>query len=169
MKLLPLDDRTLDQAAHWLSREEIYRWLDFGFGVQKVSKLALKAMAQRDIHCLRVYTPEDDDATPIGIVGLSNISRPFKTANIWAILGEPRFGGRGHTYRASGRMLTHAFRDMQLESVHAWAVEPNVASIRILKRLNFRPVGQLRRCHAMDGQMYDRHLFDLLASEHRDL
>lgn len=168
MKLLPLDDGTFDKAADWLNREEIYRWLDFGFGVQRVSRVALKAMTQRDIHCLRVYTPEDDDATPIGIVGLSNISRPFKTANIWAILGERRYGGRGHVYRATARMLTHAFRDMGLESVHAWAVEPNVASIRILKRLNFQYGGRLRRCHAMDGQLHDRLLFDLLASEHRD-
>lgn len=168
MKLLPLDDGTFDQAAEWLSREEIYRWLDFGLGVQGVSRVALKAMTQRDIHCIRVYTPEDDDTTPIGIVALSNISRPFKTANLWAILGERHYGGRGQAYRAAARILTHAFRDMRLESVQAWAVEPNVASIRSLKRLNFQYVGRLRRCHAMDGQMYDRLLFDLLASEHRD-
>ena len=65
-------------------------------------------------------------------------------------------------------LLAHAFGQMGLESVQAWAVETNTASIRIIKRLNFRYVGRLRRCHAMNGRLYDRLLFDLLADEHYD-
>lgn len=169
MKLAPLDATTLPVVAEWLGREDVYRWLDFGLGVQRITLPALKLMAQRDIHCLRVHTAEEEDAPPIGIIGMSNISKAFRTATIWAVLGERSHGGRGHTYRATARLLTYAFRDMGLASVNAWAVESNVASQRILRRLGFRVVGRQRQCHCMDGRLLDRILYDLLPSEHRDI
>lgn len=169
MKLAPLDDATVPIVAEWLRREDVYSWLDFGLGLQRISLPALKMMAQRDIHCLRVHTAEGEDGPPIGIVGLSNISKPFRTATIWAVLGDRRYGGRGHTYRATARLLTHAFRALGLASVNAWAVETNVASQRILRRLGFRLIGRQRQCHLIDGRLCDRLLFDLLPSEHRDI
>jgi hypothetical protein len=42
-------------------------------------------------------------------------------------------------------------------------------SIRTIERLGFRFVGRQRQCHTIDGRPYDRLLFDLLASEHREL
>lgn len=169
MKLAPLDEATLPAVAEWLGRDDVYRWLDFGLGLQRVTLPALKVMARRDAHCLWIHTPEGVDCPPIGIVGLSNISRPFRTATVWAVLGERAYGGRGHTYRATARLLTHAFRTLGLASVNAWAVEANVASQRILRRLGFRLIGRQRQCHLIDGRLCDRLLFDLLASEHRDI
>lgn len=169
MRLCPPDASTLPLVAAWLGREDIYRWLDFGLGVQRVSLVSLKMMTQRDIHCLRVYTPEGEDCPAIGVVGLSNISRTFRTATVWALLGERRYGSSGHTYRATARLLTHGFRELGLVSVNAWSVDKNVASQRTLRRLGFREIGRQRQCHLMDGRLHDRLLFDLLASEHRDI
>jgi RimJ/RimL family protein N-acetyltransferase len=169
MRLCPPDTETLPLVANWLGREDIHRWLDFGLGVQRVTRISLKMMTQRDIHCLRVYTPEGEDRPPIGVVGLSNINRKFGSATVWALLGERRFGGRGHTYRATARIITHAFDELGLATVNAWAVDTNVASQRILRRLGFREIGRQRQCHRMDGRLHDRVLFDILASEHRDI
>ena len=169
MKLAPLDQATIPTVAEWLGREDVYRWLDFGLGIQRVTLPALQLMAQRDIHCLWVHTAEGEDGPPIGIVGLSNISRAFRTATIWAVLGERDYGGRGHTYRATARLLTYAFSDIGLASVNAWAAETNVASQRILKRLGFRLIGRQRQCHCVDGRLFDRLLYDLLPSEHRNI
>jgi RimJ/RimL family protein N-acetyltransferase len=53
--------------------------------------------------------------------------------------------------------------------VSAWTVEINVAAQRVLERLHFRPIGRQRQCHVIDGQPYDRLLFDLLPSEHQEI
>jgi len=118
MKLLPLDCRELTElVANWLSQEGNCKWLDFGNGVHSPSAVSLKVMTQRDLHVLRVFTPHDSDL-PIGVVGLSNVDRRFKTAgSMWAVLGQKRYGG----------------------------------------------------CHWIDGRPYDRLLYDLLATEHREL
>ena len=113
---------------------------------------------------VRVFTA-DDGATPIGVVGLSNVDRSFKTATIWIALGEKRFSTKGHAIRAAANMLNLAFTELGLHAVNAWAVECNHASVRIIERLNFRPIGRQRLCHYIDGRAYDRLLYDMLASE----
>lgn len=167
MKLLPLDSAELiELAAEWLSTPDNYKWLDFGNGVQKVTPVTLKIMTQRDLHVFRLYTPDDGDL-PIGIVGLTNVDRNFKTASLWAVLGLKRYGG--HTVRACSKMLTFAFTELGLRAVNAWTVEINVAAQRVLERCHFRHIGRQRQCHVIDGRPYDRLLFDLLATEHQEI
>ena len=167
MNLLPLDTtERIELAAGWLSEPANYKWLDFGNGVQKVTPVTLKIMTQRDLHVFRLYTADDGDE-PIGIVGLTNVDRNFKTASLWAVLGRKRFGGS--TVQACSKMLTVAFTELGLRAVSAWTVEINVAAQRVLERLHFRPIGRQRQCHVIDGRPYDRLLFDLLPSEHQEI
>jgi RimJ/RimL family protein N-acetyltransferase len=168
MKLLPLDDPALlELAANWLGREENYRWLDFGAGAHPLSVISLKIMTQRDLHVLRLFT-RDDSEFPVGIVALSDINRQSKTAgSLWMVLGRKRYGG--YAARAVSKLLTFGFRELGLEAVSAWTMESNVAGRRVLEQLNFRYVGRLRRRHWIDGRPYDRLLYDLLATEHREI
>jgi len=167
MKLLPVDSpELLELAARWLAREENYRWLDFGGGKQIVTPALLKVMTQRDTHFLRVYTADNDE--PIGIVGLNNVDRTFRTGTLWGATGEKAFRHRGYATFAASRFLTLAFRDLGLHTVNTWVVEHN-PSARVLERLHFRFYGRQRQCHRIDDRFYDRLFFDLLATEHREL
>ncbi len=167
MKLLPLDTPELiELAASWLAQKENYQWLDFGNGRQLVTPALLKIMAQRETHFLRAYTSDRDD-TPIGILGLNNVDRVFKTATFWGVSGEKSFRNRGYSTIASSKLMTLAFQVLGLHSVNTWTVEGN-PSLRTIKRLGFRFVGRQRQCHSIDDRPCDRLLFDLLASEHRE-
>jgi RimJ/RimL family protein N-acetyltransferase len=168
MKLLPLDrPELLELVAGWLARKENHQWLDFGNGGQIVTPALLRIMAQRQTHFLRVFTSDRDDI-PIGIVGLNSVDRIFKTATFWGAVGEKSFRNRGYSTVASSKFLTLAFRDLGLHAINTWAVDHN-QSLRIIERLGFRFVGRQRQCHYIDGRPYDRLMFDLLASEHREL
>lgn len=168
MKLLPLDSNELcERVAGWLACKENYQWLDFGGGRQVVTPTLLKIMAQRETHFLRAYTPDQDDI-PIGILGLNSVDRTFRSATFWGASGDKSFRNRGYSTRASSRFLSLAFRELGLHVINTWAVDHN-PSLRTIERLGFRPVGRQRQCHYIDGQLHDRLLFDLLASEHREL
>jgi RimJ/RimL family protein N-acetyltransferase len=168
MKLLPLDRPELfELVASWLARKENHQWLDFGNGRQPFTPTLLKIMAQLETHFMRVYTSDRDD-TPIGIVGLTQVDRAFKTAMFWGVCGEKSFRNRGYSTFAGSKLMTLAFRDLGLHTINTWAAEHN-PSVRTLERLGFRFVGRQRQCHYIDGRPYDRLLFDLLASEHREL
>jgi len=167
MKLLPLENPELIRVvADWLSRKDNYEWLDFGNGKQILTPEWLKISTQRDTEVLRVFT-SDDDQTPIGIVGLTNVDRIFRTARIWVVVGDKSFGARGHATRAASKLLTYAFRELNLRVVNTWIVEHN-PSRRIAERLGFALVGRQRQCHVIDGRAYDRLWFDILASEHKE-
>jgi RimJ/RimL family protein N-acetyltransferase len=169
MQLLPLNTPELiNVVAGWLGDPSNYQWLDFGNGVQQLSATSLKIMAQKDIHVLRVYTA-DDERTPIGVVGLSNVDRHFKSATIWIALGDKQFSGKGFPSRAASKMLTLAFGELSLNVVQAWCVECNHASARIIRRLNFQPIGRQRQCHRINGQTFDRLWFDMLPSEFKEV
>ena len=167
MKLLPLESPELIRVvADWLSRKDNYEWLDFGNGKQILTPEWLKISTQRDTEVLRVFT-SDDDRTPVGIVGLTNVDRTFRTARIWVVVGDKSFGARGHATRAASKLLTCAFRELNLRVVNTWIVEHN-PSRRIAERLGFTLVGRQRQCHVIDGRAFDRLWFDILASEHKE-
>ena len=168
MKLLPLDTpEILELVASWLIQKDNYQWLDFGNGRQIITPAVLKIMALRETHFIRAYTSDRDD-TPIGIVGLNSVDRTFKTATFWGVSGDKSFHNRGYSTIASSKLMTLAFRDLGLHVVNTWAVEHN-PSLRTIERLGFRFIGRQRQCHYIDGRPYDRLLFDLLASEHREI
>jgi RimJ/RimL family protein N-acetyltransferase len=167
MKFLPLDRPDLIAlASSWLSREENWKWLDFGGKGQPPTPALVKIMTQLNTSLLRVFTA-DDDVTPIGVVGLTDIHRQFKTASVWVVLGEKSYARHGYATRAYRKLLTVGFRELGLEAITSWAVEHNV-SLEIGQRANFHFIGRQRRCHWIDGKPYDRLLFDLLASEHQE-
>jgi RimJ/RimL family protein N-acetyltransferase len=168
MKLLPIDTPALlELAAGWLARRENYQWLDFGAGRQIVTPALLKVMTQRDTHFLRLFTSDEDDE-PIGIAGLNSVNRVFRTATFWGATGEKSFRMRGYGTLAGSKFLSLAFRELDLHMIDTWVVEGN-PSRKIVERLGFRYIGRLRQCHCMEGRRYDRLLYDLLASEYREL
>ncbi len=168
MQLKPLDVDALDLVAGWLADRANYEWLDFGHGAQRLTPVSLRLMSQRDIHLLRLFTP-DSHGEPIGVVALSDIAKPFKTATLWYVLGNKSYAGKGYTTLAVSKLLTLGFNDLQLHAVNAWVVDHNHASISILRRNNFQLIGRQRQCHYVDGRPCDRLLFDLLATEHKEL
>ena len=168
MRFLPLDSpERIALAAGWLAKKENHQWLDFGNGGQAISGALLKVMAQREQHFLRLYTSPEDDA-PLGVAALNSVDRRFRSAVFWGVAGEKSFRSRGWGTLAGSRFLTLAFRELGLAVIQTWVAEGN-PSQRLVERLGFRFVGRQRQCHAIDGRPCDRLLYDLLASEHREL
>ena len=166
MELIPLDEeRLIRRSALWLTEKRNRQWLDFGDGARDMSPGTLKAMARDEAHIIRAFTADDTDE-PIGLVALSSVNTDFRSAVLWALLGDQRYGAKGYVYRATAAMLTLGFTEHGLECVNAWAVECNHASLRILRKLNFTAIGRQRNCHDIDGQRFDRLLFELQATDH---
>src|SRR2546426_6144014 len=132
MKLLPLDSPELiELAADWLGKPENYKWLDFGNGVQTLTPVTLKIMTQREIQVIRAYTADHGDL-PVGVVGLTNVDRKFKTASLWAVLGNKRYGGS--TTEAGDKNLTPGLTPLGLHAVHARSLETKPPAPRRLER-----------------------------------
>lgn len=164
MQLRPLKSSDIQLVSEWMGDKENYKWLDFGAGHQILSAASLAVMSKRPLHCLRLFVPSGGDAAA-GLVALSNVTTEFKSATLWYVLGDKSHSGRGYTSKAVGKMLRIAFSEIELQTVNAWAIEQNKASIEVLLNNGFRLIGRQRRCQMIDGELVDRLWFDILTTE----
>lgn len=161
----PLDGDCLEIAAEWLHDKRNSRLMDFGVDPGDLTPAILKLMTNRPQHCIWVYGPAEP-RRPVGLVGLGDIQHRFGRAELWYLLGDKAYAGRHLTTRAVAALLDHGFGEMGLHCVHAWTVDGNVPSLRILERMGFRPAGRLRESHRIGNDRRDRLWFDLLADEY---
>ena len=105
-----------------------------------------------------------EDARIVGRINLTNLRRAhFHCADLGYRIGE-HDGGRGIASRAVALCLAQAFGAHGLQRIEAVARPVNQGSIRVLERNGFQQFGHSRRSFELDGEWFDRLLFE----RHRD-
>lgn len=165
MELRPLAASKISTVAGWLNRRENYEWVSFANGLPIMSPARLEQMTQNEKHCLMVYGFNGAEE-PWGLVALSNIDRIFKTALLWYVLGNKEFARYGHTSYAVYRLLRIGFFKLGLRAIHAWTLDINMASIRVLQKNGFRYIGKQASCHVIEGTPTERLQFELISAEY---
>lgn len=164
MKTELFDSRWTAVAAGWLNNEENWKWLQVGSGTKKLDPVTFRIMTQRPAYSFHLYF-DDERNEPVGLVALSDIDTIAKSATLWCVLGEKDFSGRGYSSSAVNECLHYGFNELGLETINAWTVPDNIASLHILKRNGFHYIGRKRRCHPLNELLYDRLLYDILSTE----
>ena len=72
----------------------------------------------------------------VGAAGLTQVGVDGDKAELAFWIGRP-FWRRGYGYAAAARTARFGFEDLRLASLASWALERNLASIRILRKLGF--------------------------------
>lgn len=158
----PLTAPSFEVVAAWLATPALNRWLTADWREREATStvLAIATRQRRNRFFLVRHHAE-----PCGLVALSDLDPIDKTAMVWYLLGDRRFEGRGITTAAVNQLVSLSFNELGLRSLYAWAMEPNEASIRVLKKTGFREAGRLRQSACLDQTQTDRIYFDLVATE----
>lgn len=149
-------------VAGWLSRPEINRWLTAEWRGKPANPVLIGVMLRNKRN--RVFLVRWN-GQPAGLVALADIDAADATAMVWYLLGDSALSGRGIISTAVKLMAQKCFPELKLESLYAWAMEDNAASVKVLRKAGFREAGRLRRAANSNGQTVDRIYFDLLAAE----
>lgn len=163
--LQPLSAATAMLAAGWLAQPAVHKWLDFGSGRQVLSGLALLSMDRSRKHAIRIVHDEAGEA--FGIIALSHVDSPFRSAWVWAARDPARKRAPLHVWLSA--MLRYGFNELGLRSVYSQAVESNSPSIASVQRAGMKAMGRQRLAHVIDGQFYDRILFDITDLDFREI
>ena len=155
----PLLPEHFEQVAAWLSRPGTNKWLSGEWRDHQAtpSILAITARNRRN----RLYLVRHESA-PCGLVGLAEIDPADRIAMVWYLLGDERLKGRGIISEAVRQLARLALSELSLASLHAWIMEDNVASRRVLEKSGFRECGRFRNAACSSGRQVDRIYFDLL-------
>src|SRR5688572_13505980 len=127
----PLPAAEFESAARWLATPQINQWLtgEWRSTAVNASLIAVAVRNRRNRFFLMRH-----EGNAAGLVALSNIEELDRTAMIWYALGRQDLGGKGIATAAVKQLARVAFDEMRFASVHAWVMEGNVASQRVLEK-----------------------------------
>ena len=113
----------------------------------------------------RDFAIESRQGRPIGIISLVHISDVNRTAEIYIVIGEKDYWGKGVMLEAECLLIDWAFNSLKLEKIWADAVVNNTASIITMKKIGFQIEGTLRKERFLRGQRIDVIRLGLLKEE----
>jgi ribosomal-protein-alanine N-acetyltransferase len=145
---------------------EVTRWFSWGPYRELAEPLAWIAdqRARRETGDQLDFVIHHAEHGPIGVTGLSELSRRDRRAMVGTWLGR-RHWGSGANAEAKALVTYAAFSVCGLRRVGAYSNPANARSTRALERLGFRHEGTLRRWHRHRGTEHDVAVFGLLAEE----
>jgi ribosomal-protein-alanine N-acetyltransferase len=106
----------------------------------------------------------DEADRPMGVTGLSELSRRDRRATVGTWLGRPHWG-TGANRESKALILALAFRRLHLLRVTALASPENERSLAALARLGFEPEGVLRGWHVHRGELRDCAILRLMRAD----
>lgn len=156
----PLLPEHYERVASWLRRPDVNAWLGSPWRGRAVDSAMVSIAAHSPRNVMFLVRNAD---MPVGIACLADIDPGDLTGMVWYALGEPEARGRGIMPQAAALLCDYAFGTLKLRSLHAWILEPNSASRRVLEKIGFVQAGQIRRASIFEGHPVDRVLFDRIA------
>ena len=101
------------------------------------------------------------DKRPIGAVGFNHINWVSRDANIFAIIGEPEYWGKGIAIEANKLLIKYGFTELNLHKIYASVHSPNARSLRAAEKLGFQKEGIIEEAEYVDGVYHDEYQFAL--------
>jgi ribosomal-protein-alanine N-acetyltransferase len=148
------------------SDPEVTRWFSWGPYASVDEPLAYIARlpGERERGERLDFLIEHRELGPIGVTGLSELSRRDLRAMVGTWLGREHWGS-GANAESKGLILHLAFAVCGLERVGAYSNPGNERSTRALERIGFRHEGVLRAWHRHGDVHHDVNVFGLLRAD----
>jgi ribosomal-protein-alanine N-acetyltransferase len=105
------------------------------------------------------------DKCPIGDIGLNRIDWVSRNANIFGLIGESEYWGKGIVGEAAQLVLKYAFTELNLHKVKASVFTPNERSLRAAEKLGLNKEAVTKEAMYVDGKYHDIHKWGLTKEE----
>jgi ribosomal-protein-alanine N-acetyltransferase len=148
------------------SDPQVTRWFSWGpYSVVGEPQAYIRQLAEkRDAGIIMDFLVVHEEAGPIGVTGLSELSSRDRRATVGTWFGRD-WWGRGVNAESKALIAGLAFEHLGFERLTAWANARNGRSQVALERVGFRREGVLRSWHRHGEDFHDVVVFRLLRSE----
>lgn len=154
------------QLHKWLHDPKVYGHLrDFSQPLTLEDQVHWINQANRDpgLKVYSVYYIPDDRL--IGYGGFKKIIAEDHIAEIWRIIGEPEYQGKGLGTELYWLLCHHGFNDLGFENIMAEHYANNPASWESAMKCGAKRMGTRREARWWNGQWLDMHYTDILPEE----
>lgn len=96
-----------------------------------------------------------DDSKPIGFMGLSNISKSNRNADLFIAIGEDGYRGKGIGRIATTWLIDYGFTKLKLHKINLGVIKDNVPAVKLYESLDFVVEGEMRDEVYFKGKYYN--------------
>ncbi len=101
-----------------------------------------------------------EDTKPIGFIAIFNIDFIDNLGELWYVLGDKNYANKGITSKAVNSILEIAKKEFKLHTIHAWVVEDNIVSSKVLTKNGFEYIGSQKEAYYNNGIYKTRLLYN---------
>lgn len=96
-----------------------------------------------------------DNSKPIGFMGLSNISKANKNADLFIAIGEDDYRGKGIGKIAVKWIIDYGFNKLKLHKINLGVIKDNLPAVKLYQSLGFIVEGEMKDEVCKNGKFYD--------------
>jgi len=96
-----------------------------------------------------------DNSKPIGFMGLSNISKSNKNADLFIAIGDDDYRGKGIGKIAMEWMIGYGFKKLKLHKINLGVIKENLPAVKLYQSLGFVIEGEMEDEVFYKGKFYD--------------
>ena len=151
----PHSEKDIPNRVKWLSNPKANRLLGNHPGIKTtLAKQRAWFVVYRKEKAKKFFTIYTDKR-PIGFVGLSHIDKINKNAEIFIVIGEDDYRGKGIGRQAMIWILDYGFNKLKLHKISLAVFPENLAAVKLYKSLGFRQEGLLKDDAFFGGKYHD--------------
>jgi RimJ/RimL family protein N-acetyltransferase len=166
--LRPLEKEDLTHKVKWYNDPEVSRTLILSERLELDKTILWFGGIQNNPSRID-WLIENTNSRPIGLISLVGINTEEKSAEIYIVIGEKDYWGRGVMLEAETRVIQWAIDTLGLEKIWAEARIDNIASAITMKKLGFKINKALTKKQTISDQAVDILRFDLKRENFRAL
>ena len=155
IKIKPQTRDDIKYRVKWLNDPTVNKYIGDTIGQCTTLKKQEKWFDDyKKVKGKKFFTIYDNDK-PIGWMGLSNINKTNKNADIFLAIGEDEYRGKGYGKIALLWLIDYAFKKLNLHKINLGVIENNIFAIKLYKSVGFEVEGKMKDEVWHDGIYYN--------------
>jgi RimJ/RimL family protein N-acetyltransferase len=165
--LRPLGKADIENRVRWFNDPDVRKTLIISEQFELDKTIRWFEKIQHDSSRVE-FVIETAEKIPVGVAGLAGIDSTHRTAEIYIVIGQKEFWGKGVMLGAECLLIDWAFNSLGLEKIWAEARLENIASVITMKKMGFQVEGTLRGEKLVDGKRIDALRLGLLKNDFKN-
>jgi RimJ/RimL family protein N-acetyltransferase len=139
----------------WLSNPSINKFIGDEAGQKTTLKKEEEWFANYEKAKNKKFFTICDDSKPIGFMGLSNISKSNRNADLFIAIGEDDYRGKGIGNIAIKWLIDYGFKKLKLHKINLGVIKDNRHAIKVYRELGFIIEGKMKDEVFYKGKYHD--------------
>lgn len=161
IKIVPLTEDLLNYRVDLLNKQEISCYLNTSevFTLEKTFGWYRHRDLNTRFDCVFI---END--TPVGMGGLSNISKQNRNAELYMYI-DPLYQGKGLGKESLYELCKYGFERLNLSKIYLYTFSSNMRANKMYEKVGFVQEGFLRKHTMKNNELQDRCFYGLLKDD----